>query len=237
MLKSIYASKIYKCSKYKDRIHAAIQNPINYELVQQLKSYVIVPESDNDNDVNLTELDTVIDTANNAVQEAASSKTSDKEYSSSNHGLPEDLNDEKDLNSCSANLADTSTADTLNTVESIKCQPNSIITSQTALYSGECKCCDAVSLPSIVEQIKGMLNLHEGTKGVLRAIVKDSELWIYYKDSINLNNIMAAVIDLIDASGYSYLEFNRLARSDNAIVFEINSAISSDQVQSITDTN
>ena len=38
---------------------------------------------------------------------------------------------------------------------------------------------------------------------------------------MNLNNVMGSVIELVSALGYANLEFNRLARSDNAIVFQI----------------
>lgn len=87
-----------------------------------------------------------------------------------------------------------------------------------------------VSLPRIdvtddmrneVESIKGTLNSQQLTCGVTRVAVKDDEVWCYYNDSVNLNEVMVEAIDLISKAGYSYLEFNRLARSDNAIVFVI----------------
>ena len=77
-------------------------------------------------------------------------------------------------------------------------------------------------LSSAVEQIKGTLNAQIETSGVNRILVKDKqELWVYYNDDINLNNVMGPVIELLNAAGFTYLAFNRLARSDNAIVFEI----------------
>lgn len=87
-----------------------------------------------------------------------------------------------------------------------------------------------VSLPRIdvtddmrneVESIKGTLNSRQLTCGVTRVAVKDDEVWCYYNDSVNLNEVMVEAIDLVSKAGYSYLEFNRLARSDNAIVFVI----------------
>lgn len=73
-----------------------------------------------------------------------------------------------------------------------------------------------------VQDIKGILNALEDTKGVQRVGIKnENELWIYYNDSINLNNVMGPVIEELNKPGYTYLEFNRLARSDNAIVFII----------------
>ena len=72
-----------------------------------------------------------------------------------------------------------------------------------------------------VESIKGTLNSQQLTCGVNRVAVKDDEVWCYYNDSVNLNEVMVEAIDLVSKAGYSYLEFNRLARSDNAIVFVI----------------
>jgi hypothetical protein len=70
--------------------------------------------------------------------------------------------------------------------------------------------------------IKGTLNAREDTSGVSRIEVKDSELWIYYNDDSNLNDKMVEVISVLNSTGYTYLKFNRLARSNNAIVFDVN---------------
>ena len=71
------------------------------------------------------------------------------------------------------------------------------------------------------ETIKGTLNVKEDTNGVTRLNVADSELWIYFHDDVNLNDKMVEVINTLNAAGYTYLKFNRLARSNNAIVFDI----------------
>lgn len=87
-----------------------------------------------------------------------------------------------------------------------------------------------VSLPRIdvtddmnnqVESIKGTLNSQQLTCGVTRVAVKNDEVWCYYNYSVNLNEVMVKAIDLVSKAGYSYLEFNRLDRSYNAIVFVI----------------
>ena len=73
-----------------------------------------------------------------------------------------------------------------------------------------------------VESIKGTLNSKDDTSGVSRVGVKDDkEVWVYYNDNVNLNDVMVPVIEQMNASGYNYLEFNRLARSDNAVVFVV----------------
>jgi len=76
-------------------------------------------------------------------------------------------------------------------------------------------------LVSECEIIKGTLNAREDTKGVNRLQVKEDELWIYYNDDVNLNDTMVEVIGVLNSTGYTYLKFNRLARSNNAIVFDI----------------
>lgn len=87
-----------------------------------------------------------------------------------------------------------------------------------------------VSLPRIdvtddmknqVESIKGTLNSQQLTCGVTRVAVKNDEVWCYYNYSVNLNEVMVEAIELVSKAGYSYLEFNRLDRSYNAIVFVI----------------
>ena len=72
------------------------------------------------------------------------------------------------------------------------------------------------------ETIKGTLNAREDTSGVNRLQVKDQELWIYFTDDTNLNDKMIDVIEVLNGTGYTYLAFSRLARSNNAIVFDIN---------------
>ena len=72
-----------------------------------------------------------------------------------------------------------------------------------------------------VQGIKGILNADASTFGVQRVQEKDKEVWIYYNDDINLNDVMVEVIEMMNKAGYTYLEFNRLARTDNAIVFVI----------------
>jgi hypothetical protein len=74
-----------------------------------------------------------------------------------------------------------------------------------------------------IDTLKGTLNARADLAGVSRVAVKEKEqeIWIYYNDNVNLNNIMVEVIEFVKNAGYDVLEFNRLARSDNAIVFSI----------------
>ena len=73
-----------------------------------------------------------------------------------------------------------------------------------------------------VKEIKGILNAQDETAGVSRVSYKnDTEVWVHYNDNVNLNDVMIPAIELMNQSGYTYMEFNRLARSENAIVFVI----------------
>ena len=72
------------------------------------------------------------------------------------------------------------------------------------------------------KDIMGMLNSKDDTCGVIRISENQpNEAWIYYNDSTNLNDVMVPVIEQLNRPGYTYLSFNRLARSENAIVFII----------------
>ena len=97
-------------------------------------------------------------------------------------------------------------------------EPDDDSVEQSTVIASSCTEKDA-SLET--ETMKGSLNAVEDTAGVTRIRVKDKELWIYYQDSVNLNSVMGPVIDSMNALGYTYLEFSRLARSDNALVFDL----------------
>lgn len=93
------------------------------------------------------------------------------------------------------------------------------IDSATVLYNNDVS---GTQVPELnTEVLKGDLNSTDDTHGVSRIQIRDQELWIYYNDTVNLNDIMEAVIEKLIARTYSYLEFNRLARKNNAIVFDI----------------
>lgn len=70
------------------------------------------------------------------------------------------------------------------------------------------------------KSIQDSLDSSNDTSGVSRVVLKDNELWIHYNDKINLNNVMESVIYSMSEM-YPDMEFNRLARTENAIVFII----------------
>lgn len=226
---NIFASKLYRFSNRKDKIRAAIENPINLELVTQLRSYL--------DDKYLTN-EYFPDTGSASVeddktdQNAPPSESRDSAPvrhsdfgSRSTSFSPGDLdlddeapNEDTDI-VVDEDVVDTEEEDTDTDVEEATSITDTPISSATSLYVPPQV--DTNILSSIIPQIKGTLNSRDDTCGVDNIFVKDKELWIYYNDSVNLNNVMTTVIEILNSTGYYYLSFSRLARKDNAMVFDI----------------
>lgn len=220
----IYSAKLYRGSSRKQHIDAAIQNPINVELVSQLASYVDpeydedtkalkekeadVKESDEDIYDMDADLDEVfhVDTANHS----PSTYTEDDLEAMMQEEPRDELTDELDA-------GEEQNSDT-QVEESTSVGDKSPVTACLSIDTNE---------------LKGTLNSREDTAGVSRILKKESELWIYYNDNVNLNTVMSEVIEYLNAADQTYLEFNRLARSDNAIVFVINDNYSEMQPVSV----
>lgn len=229
-LQRIYASKIYVTSARKDKIHAAIQDPVNAELVQQLAEYLddeAYAELEQAVSEEKTEKTSAQDTSESAGTLTPSSNTSGSSYSSggptsapasftgdilSDFGEDE-LADIPEPESDSSGEVAESTPEPV--AETTKTDKESVTASTAIIWT---------TLDDVISDcasIKGTLNLREDTCGVTRIQVSDHELWIYYNDDSNLNDKMIEVISVLNAVGYTYLKFNRLARSNNAIVFDI----------------
>lgn len=219
-MKAIYACKLYRASSRKHKIRAAITNPINAELVQQLRSYL------DDEYIDKSYLD---DTASGLNRESTSEKSHDSNLQDDDFDSnlstkpaqfhPNTTPDVDTTDEDTPEVDDESDSDMPDDVDSTTSVPNQAVVAQTVLNNQSHS--SYKDLSNIVDEIKGMLNMQQDTSGVNRVLHKDSEIWIYYNDKINLNNVMGSVIELLNAAGYSYLEFNRLARTDNAIVFQL----------------
>ena len=235
-MKAIFASKIYKASTRKDKIKAAIADPLNSELIQQLSSYL------DDEYTSTAKQD-----SSSGDEKGDSSKSLKSDFSDTNTGATSSgglsghssssrlgsigeiggLDDSDDSEDNLSDLDDESLGDgddedkESKDIDEISDTEHGLLESSTSVKSKKAVTASTDSLNSAVVEIKGMLNLKSETAGVSRVKVKDNEMWLYYKDDVNLNNVMADVVELLEASGYSYLEFNRLARTDNAVVFEI----------------
>ena len=252
MLQSIYASKLYKASKRKSKIKAAAENPLNGELVTQLANSL---DEEYQTDKYLaTEQDKAQSSGDQASGSPDGGGDSSPEggfgggpsggghHSAGGGGPIGDLGSapgeivEDDMSSGDEGSLDGGEDGEGPAPEPDDSSDKPADVSESTIVRGKkvtasVDPCNFKDMGQVADQIKGLLNFKDSTSGVSRTFVKENELWIYYSDDINLNNIMAIVIDTLNGSGYTYLEFNRLARSDNAIVFEIAFKSSDNQVK------
>jgi hypothetical protein len=220
----IFASKVYKTSRRKQAIQSALMLPNNEGLVQQLadaldEEYRPLAQDPNDPTTQKADeakdpldpgLDDDFDVESNLVH------VSDNPGGSGPLG-PKPSADDIDVDGPDGDgpdMEDKPDGDEPDVEEGVDdSAPEEPVEESTKINA----CCDLdVSL------IKGTLNANADTAGVARIVTKEKELWIYYNDDINMNDVMIDVVDYLNASGQTNLEFNRLARSDNAMVFIIN---------------
>lgn len=238
-MKSIFASKLYQASNRKDRIHAALQSPSNLALVQQLSTSLDEeyktpenlgqvegqPLAEGENREGLF-VDEEIDPEKDLVTVddlASKMKGSSSSHSAPSHrSAPSGPSDDKGPEGNDKPKADTSDLmpDSPMTEEPKKEEPAEASTKITSSTDVKINPVPAEALDLNV--LKATLNNREDLAGVTRVAQKEKEIWIYYRDEVNLNNIMVDVIEFIaNTQEYKCFTFNRLARSDNAIVFEI----------------
>lgn len=70
------------------------------------------------------------------------------------------------------------------------------------------------------DRLESALNSNSNTQGVIRCAEKDDEIWVYYNDDINVSKILPDIMDELDANNITDMSFSRIARSNNAIVFD-----------------
>lgn len=247
-MEAIFSSKLYRTSTRKAKIAAALADPINLELVQQLDSYLTSPEEVQDAlDEPATSEAPVVDKQVDVPDDAPVDSTPTTEptestppstsHVSDTNTTPKDvsteINDEStegDVKHADNNKfekfhepakSDESDEDEPSSGETSKVEESTKIEGGTTLYTSSINdsCCDELRVD--IPAIKGTLDVREDTHGVSRILIKENELWIHYQDSVNLNSIMEPVIYVLNAAGFTRFEFNRLARSSNAIVFDI----------------
>lgn len=232
-LNAIFACKMYKASKNKEKIKSAINDPINAELVQQLSTYLDgekIPEEYIDSLDDKKEDNTADSTSDSGNSNSPSTSAEPATFISPS----DDANDADDtIDDTDSDTVDEETTDSIDDtpVEESTRIDGQFIQSNSNLFSSNIT--DIGKLSDIVTEVKGILNSRSDTCGVSRVLIKDNELWVHYNDKINLNNVMGTAIELLNASCYTYLEFNRLARTDNAIVFEISLSDTANQVNSV----
>lgn len=234
---AIFASKLFKTSSRKDKIRAAYSDPMNAELVQQIDSYVSpkyrkyteseledqsnsVPDNDNENSTSGSESQSFSNGGSFSGGDGSlPGMITDDSSESDDDGFDGDLDGE--INDDSSEDFDDSSDGSEEDSSIDDVQESTKITASTHH-----------DISTELDTIKGTLNAVSDTCGVTRILVKEKELWVYYNDKINLNDVMLSVIDSLHNVGYNYLEFSRLARSDNAVVFDIfESSAVSDEVE------
>jgi len=224
MVEPIFSSKLFAVSSRKAEIRAAASNPINQNLMQQLstaldKSYqkaeYLLDEEDQEKlrqeqtesaepEVEETEESEVTEETGAEPKEHSAPPAKPSNLHSKFKEAEKSMSEDEPSEPAEGTPTDTGSVDTK--MEAATDIDNGI--EDNGIQDTK----------SIADSVKAALNDNVETAGVSRTAVKDDELWVYYEDSINLNKVMASAIETLNTLGYG-LEFNRLARSDNAIVF------------------
>lgn len=224
MVEPIFSSKLFAVSSRKAEIRAAASNPINQNLMQQLstaldKSYqkaeYLLDEEDQEKlrqeqtesaepEVEETEESEVTEETGAEPKEHSAPPAKPSNLHSKFKEAEKSMSEDEPSEPAEGAPTDTGSVDTK--MEAATDIDNGI--EDNGIQDTK----------SIADSVKAALNDNTETAGVSRTAVKDDELWVYYEDSINLNKVMASAIETLNTLGYG-LEFNRLARSDNAIVF------------------
>ncbi len=228
MLQSILSSKLYRASNRKDRIEAAFLAQGNLSLVTQLAEDLdeeykkpeligVEPESTSSvEDSNAESDDLFVDEEINPENDLVTVDDIGNNFSMHSGSIPSHSSPSPDSESSEDKEPDVDTSELMP-----ESPGNEIKSEEPEKEPAEASTKITSSTDVDIAVIKGSLNNVAETAGAIRVAIKNNELWIYYKDDINLNNVMTEVVDYLANSGYDYLEFNRLARSDNAIVFEV----------------
>ena len=223
---AIMSSKLYLAcdASKKKKILAALADPINVDLVEQRDEDIgdeykqtqpkdtDVKQSDSE-DKSQETAETAPGSNPKAIRPSGSSGSLFDKHK--DELLEED--DEWDPDSTSG-TSDESDTDTV-VENSVKMNSKQKVTADTLVTNPTIGINNTII--NTAHEVKGLLNAKGDTAGVARVNVKNDELWVYYSDDINLNNVMTPAIDSLNAACYSNLVFNRLARTENAIVFTI----------------
>lgn len=204
-------SKIFNASSNKSAILAASKSPINQELMRQVASYLsedtIEELQSMEPEVEVEDVD--VD-AEEGRDEARSSDVAAPEPSHVSHSAPS--GDSGSLTEEMGDLSDAGVPDAMDDVDVTEVKEET-----TDAPTEEVESAESISIYDYNDLVD-KLNSDESTAGVRRISDNNNEIWIYYSDDINLNNIMDSVIECV-MKCCPNTDFNRLARSKNAIVF------------------
>lgn len=213
LLKYIYGCKMFRSSSRKNHIKANIANPINVELVQQIQDLT------DDSEDTVEKVNPSENKSERKILKGPSSSPSGGSYSTSlSHGsepseddifIPDetDNNGNKDENFDDSDSLDTSDESVDEDTSDENVESSEAITA-------------VVEDDLDINQLKSILNESSSlTYGVSRISERNNEVWVYYNDDVNLNPMLSDIIYTVESSKFKNLEFNRIARSDNAVVF------------------
>lgn len=210
-LKIIYSSKLYKASSRKDKIRANINNPINVELVQQIADYVDANEP--------KQLDTKVNEPSESIVKRSDHPAPNRGADKINHSSESDVSPSDDIEPMPGLIADDETISDEPQPAQPEDESAEEINESEKLTDDTVQGVEGICSSIDINQIKDELNDSPLTEGVIRVANKAREIWVYFNDNTNLNDIMVNVIDSIFSRYGAQLEFNRLARSENAMVF------------------
>ena len=210
-LKIIYSSKLYRASSRKDKIRANINNPINVELVQQIADYVDANEP--------KQLDTKVNEPSESVVKRSDHPAPNRGADKINHSSESDVSPSDDIEPMPGLIVDEETISDEPQPAQPEDESAEEINESEKLTDDTVQGVEGICSSIDINQIKDELNDSPLTEGVIRVANKAREIWVYFNDNTNLNDIMVNVIDSIFSRYGAQLEFNRLARSENAMVF------------------
>lgn len=210
-MKIIYSSKLYKASSRKDKIRANINSPINVELVQQIADYVDANEP--------KQLDTKVNEPSESVVKRSDHPAPNRGADKINHSSESDVSPSDDIEPMPGLIADDETISDEPQPAQPEDEPAEEINQSEKLTDDTVQGAEGICSSIDINRIKDELNDSPLTEGVIRVANKAREIWVYFNDNTNLNDIMVNVIDSIFSRYGAQLEFNRLARSENAMVF------------------
>lgn len=213
-MSSIFASKLYITSSRKDKISSAFNNPANAGLTRQLAEYLDEEYQTKEN-LGIVDHEEQEDTSveNESIRQPDGDI--DSHPSSSPAPSPAPSHPSGSLTHEVAEYFDDDSGNTsepdLNDVPT-ESAPDGDVQESVSIEGVE------EADPVSVDDIKSVLNDSEDASGVSRVSRSKDEIWIYYNDRTNLNNVMESVINEVGKLD-PLLVFNRLARTENAIVF------------------
>lgn len=229
-MKAIYASKLFRASPRQDKISAALNNPLNAELRKQLAIYLDEEYQEIEEEVEKNKMSAEVDEGNAGNDSDKTSKPSRQSGPASHStsssipsmldvdvGDPDTDEAEPDIETKDGQADNLDITDEMD--EELRLDDDEDIQLATDIDT-QVELSDKLSDDEFVE-LRNLLENDPHTCGVIRLIQKDDELWIYYSDETNLNSIMNEVMDRLDEVEIRNYEFNRLARTNNAIVFQI----------------